>query len=252
MLAHLTCFRSFAAIALAVALGLPATSQIAHAQAGDYDLPITSGPVESNEDPVDVPEEDDAPKFYDEEIPTTSDSVIYVVDRSSSMDLPIGTFMDLEGQPISDGTRLDFVKTELIRSVRSLPRNFTFNIMIYSECIDAWREGRVDANDVNKGIAEGWIHAITPYGWTNTGGAAARALADRQNRVIMLLSDGAPNFLDCAQSYVGDFETHRRVIRQANGQGCVINCFGIGLDAETRSFMQQVAADNGGTFRELD
>ena len=221
------------------------------ARAGDYDLPIAGTP-EPEEDPVDVEEEDAPPRFYDEDIPTTSDSVIFVVDRSSSMELPIGTFLDLEGQPVSDGTRLDKVQVELIRSIRSLPENFTFNIVIYSECIDSWRSSRVEANVANKASAEGWVYAITPYGWTNTGGATAQGLNDHQNMVIMLLSDGAPNFLDCAQSYVGDFDTHKRVIRAANTQNAIINCFGIGLDPDTRSFMQQVAAENGGTFRELD
>lgn len=250
MLGDLMRYRTWTAWVLAVALAgvLPARA----ASASDYDLPIVSGPVETDEDPVDVPEEEDAPRFYDEEIPTTSDSVIYVVDRSSSMDLPVGTFLGLDGQPVSNGTRLDYVKAEIIRSVRSLPSNFSFNIVIYSECVDAWRPGRVEASSDNKSTAEGWVHAMTPYGWTNTGGATARALNDRENSVVMLLSDGAPNFLDCAQSTVGDFDTHRRVIRSSNSQGAIIHCFGIGLDPDTRTFMMQVASDNGGSFRELD
>ena len=93
---------------------------------------------------------------------------------------------------------------------------------------------------------------IQPWGWTNTGGATAQALGDTQNKVIMLLSDGAPNFLDCAQTYIGDFETHKSVIRQANRQRATVNSFGIGLDPETREFMRQVAQENGGRFRELD
>ena len=75
---------------------------------------------------------------------------------------------------------------------------------------------------------------------------------DRENKVVMLLSDGGPNYLDCAQTYVADYETHRRVIRSANTQGAVIHVFGIGLDPDTRGFMMNVASENSGTFRELD
>jgi len=253
MLAQRTTVGGIASLVLAalaavnlVALAAPS------AHAGDYDLPIMGTPIQVEEDPIDDPEEDDPPRLFDEEIPTTSDSVIFVVDRSSSMELPIGTYMNLEGQPVSDGTRLDFVKAELTRSIRSIPDNFSFNIIIYSECVDSWRGSRVEANPSNKSSAEGYVNAITPYGWTNTGGATQQALNDHENMVVMLLSDGAPNFLDCAQTYVGDFDTHKRLVRTTNSQRATINCFGIGLDPDTRTFMQQVAAENGGTFRELD
>ncbi len=241
------------ALVLLLALGLAfaGPAYLSQAKADDYDMPIFGG-VHSDEDPPDDPDEDEPPKFYDEEIPATSDSVIFVVDRSSSMTLPSTPYMGLDGQPVNDGTRLDFVKTELVRSIQSLPESFSFNIVIYSECVDSWKPQRVQATAGIKTEAIAWVNAIQPWGWTNTGGATSLALGDRGNKAIMLLSDGAPNFLDCAQTYVGDFDTHRSVIRSANQQQAVIHCFGIGLDAETRTFMAQVAAENGGTFRELD
>jgi hypothetical protein len=237
------------ALALFAVLGLIGAPA---AFAGGLDLPI-GDPVTVDQQPEPpLPEEEDPPKIFDEEIPDTSQSVIYVVDRSSSMSLPVRPYTGLDGQTVSDGTRLDFVKTELIRSIQSLPATFTFNIVIYSECVDSWKASRVRATPGAKAEATAWVNAITPYGWTNTGGATARALADQGNKAIVLLSDGAPNFLDCAQSYVGDFDTHRRVIKSSNGQGAVIDTFGIGLDAETQSFMMQVASENGGTFKKLD
>lgn len=241
----------FLAVAVAAGLALAGAPALTTAVAGDYDLPIFGG-LQAGEDPLDTPEEDEPPTFYDEEIPDTSDSVIYVLDRSSSMTLPTTPFTGADGQPVTDGTRLDYVKVELTRSVQSLPANFTFNIVIYSECVEAWKPARVQATAGTKAEAIAWVNSIQPWGWTNTGGAASFALNDHGNKAIMLLSDGAPNFLDCAQSYVGDFDTHRRVIRTANTQQAVIHCFGIGLDGETRTFMAQVAAENGGTFRELD
>lgn len=215
------------------------------------DLPI-GGPVAVEKDPPPPVEEEESPQFYDEEIPAESDSVIYVVDRSSSMSLPACPFVGPDGEVVQDATRLDYVKAELRRSILSLPESFTFNIVVFSECVICWKPSRMRASTEMKQAAIAWLSAITPWGWTNTGGATSRALADHGNKAVLLLSDGAPNFLDCAQTYIGDFETHRRVIRESNTQQAVIHTFGIGLDSETRQFMLEVARENRGTFREID
>ncbi len=219
-----------------------------------FDLPIGTGPGAPApvEDPPSEYAEDDEPQFYNEDIPDESESVIYVIDRSASMSLPARPFVNEEGQLVQDGSRLDYVKAELKRSIASLPERFSFNMIIYSECVERWKPARVQATAGHKAEAVAWIDGIEPWGWTNTGGASSVALDDRSNLAVLLLSDGAPNFLDCAQTYVGDFETHRRVIRAANKQGAVIHTFGIGLDSETRQFMTDVARDSGGTFREID
>ncbi|HVY61291.1 MAG TPA: VWA domain-containing protein, partial [Planctomycetota bacterium] len=190
--------------------------------------------------------------FYDEDIPTTTDSVIFVVDRSGSMDLKVRPFTGLDGEPVVDGSRLDYVKTELIRSIATLPPSFSFNLITFSECVESWRPARAPATAANKAAATDWVRRIVASGWTNTGGAASLALSDRGNRTVMLLTDGEPNFLDCAATYAGDYDTHRRVIRTANVQRAAIHCFGIALDEQTRGFMQRLAADSDGTFRELD
>jgi hypothetical protein len=218
-----------------------------------FDLPIGGGPTAApDEDPAPPIEESDEPQFYDERIPDRTQSVIYVIDRSASMALPTQPFIDNEGRVVQDGSRLDYVKSELKRSVASLPEQFTFNMIIYCECVETWKPARVAATPRAKAEAMAWIERIEPWGWTNTGGATAKALSDRGNRAILLLSDGAPNFLDCSQTFVADFETHRRVIKESNRQEAIVHTFGIGLDPETRQFMAEVARDSGGTFREID
>jgi hypothetical protein len=224
----------------------------APARSNDFDLPI-GGVAQADEDYAEPPPaEDEPPRFYDEDIPDTSQSVIYVIDRSSSMSLPTAPFVGGDGQVVSDGTRLDYVKAELRRSISSLPEDFSFNMIIYDECVESWKPGRVRADAPHKAEALAWVDRIEPWGWTNTGGATSRALDDHGNQVVLLLSDGAPNFLDCSQTYIADFETHRRIIRTANTQHAVIHTFGLGLDGETREFMAAVARDSGGTFREID
>jgi hypothetical protein len=231
--------------AITLALG-PAVTPVV---ASDFDLPISTHVKSDDADPG--PAEEDEPTFYDESLPDESDSVVFVVDRSASMSLPVEPFVGLDGNVIQNATRLDYVKTELKRSISALPSHYSFNIVIYDECVDRWQGVRQMATDTNKARANAWIDEIVPWGWTNTGGAASLALNDNENQVVLVLSDGAPNFLDCAQSTVADFETHRRVIRAANNQSAVIHTFGIGLDPETRTFLAEVARENGGTFREI-
>ena len=213
-------------------------------------MPIVSLHGIGDEDPGTVGEEGEA-TFYDESLPEQSDSVIFVVDRSASMSLPVQPFVGLDGQVVHNATRLDYVKTELKRSISALPAHYTFNIVIFDECVERWQEQRQEASDRNKARAIAWIDEIVPWGWTNTGGATSMALTDQRNSVVLVLSDGAPNFLDCAQSYVADYDTHRRVIRSANTQHATVHTFGIGLDPETRNFLETVARENGGTFREI-
>jgi Mg-chelatase subunit ChlD len=68
------------------------------------------------------------------------------------------------------------------------------------------------------------------------------ALADKENRSVVLLTDGAPN---CGAS---DIDGHRRMIRAHNTQGATINVFGIAASGTYRSFCQNVATDSGGSY----
>jgi hypothetical protein len=246
-----------AAAALVPLMGARALAQTTEAKAPDgegyngFDLPIGAGFAPPEAPPASAPPTEVDPRFYDEDIPPHSHSVIYVIDRSASMSLPVPPYTDAAGRVVSDGSRLDFVKNELRRSVASLPEGFTFNLIIFSECVTVWKNERVQATDEAKAAALAWIDAIEPDGFTNTAGACARALADKENKVVLLLSDGAPNFLDCEETTVADFDTHRRMIDESNSQRALIHTFGIGLDPDTRQFMSDVAKDGGGSFREL-
>jgi hypothetical protein len=202
------------------------------------------------EDPNDTPQED-PPTFFGEEIQTPTDSIIFVIDRSGSMWLGVGPFVGLDGQVVENGNRLDRAKTELKRSIGALTDGFTFNVIFYDECVYQWLASRVEATAANKAKAFAFIDSITPNGWTNVGMAAYAALQDKDNTTVVLLSDGAPNFLDCALEYVGDESVHREIIRMGNTQGATINTFGIGLDDLARQFMMNVAAENGGRFSEI-
>jgi hypothetical protein len=204
--------------------------------------------------PADDPRDEPPPVFFGEEIDADTNSVIYVIDNSGSMSLTVEPFQDEGGNVVSAGNRLDRAKTELRRSIATLPESFYFNVIFYDECTMACWPSKKQATAANKASAFSWISTVQPDGWTNTGLAVAEALRDKQNTSVVLLSDGSPNFLDCGMVYVGTFEQHRDLIRNSNSQGATVNAFGIGLsaDRDARSFMQAVAAENGGSYVEIN
>lgn len=217
----------------------------------DFKRPRDFPPGE--EPPADDPRDEPPPVFFGEEIDAQTHSVVYVIDNSGSMTLSVEPFTDENGAVVRQGNRLDRAKTELRRSISTLPDTFFFNVMFYDECTMACWTSKQKATAANKEFAFAWIAAVQPDGWTNTGLAVAQALRDKDNQAIVLLSDGSPNFLDCSMNYVGTFDQHRDLIRNENSQGAVVNAFGIGVetDIDARSFMMAVAAENRGSYVEI-
>jgi hypothetical protein len=220
----------------------------------------TVAPPPPIQPPTETPDDDDGddprdtppPVFFGEEIDVESDSIIYVVDHSGSMSLQAESF-EVNGQ-VQSGNRLDRAKAELKSSIANLPETFFFNVIFYDECVTQCWSKKQQASNANKQNAFAWIDSIQPDGWTNTGLATQTALADKTNKMVVLLSDGAPNFIDCAMNYVGSFVTHQDMIKNENTQQATVNTFGIGIssDNDARAFMQKVASDNGGQFTEIN
>ena len=165
----------------------------------------------------------------------------------------VDSFVDERGQVVT-GSRLDRAKAELRRSIDQLPSGFAFNFLFYDECVMSCWATTQPADAANKAAAFQWIHAVQPDGWTNTGHGVATALGEQRNTTVVLLSDGAPNFMDCAMNYVGTYDQHRALINTQNTQGARVHCFGIGVatDADARGFLQAVAGDTGGTYVEIN
>jgi hypothetical protein len=222
------------------------------------DLPVTPQTKPAPKAPIDNPPttngDDTPPKFFGTEVKSETQSIVYVIDQSGSMSLTVQPFQDDQGNMVMAGTRLDRAKSELRRSIATLPEIFKFDVIFYDECVRPWQAGCVPATTANKQAAFGWINGQEPMGFTNTGLAVATALADKTNKMVVLLSDGEPNFLDCAAQYVGTYDQHKEMIKNANTQNATINCFGIGVEAnpDARKFMQDVAAENYGTYVECN
>ncbi len=203
----------------------------------EIDMPI-GGPLDNFEDPPDDPSEDDPPKLYDEEIPTKSESIIYVIDISGSMGWDSMPYTGLDGQQTS-GPRIDRAKVELIRSIQSLSSEFEFNVLAYDCDIRRWSAGKQKAEPGPKASAISWVGALRPIGATGTGPATAAALQDKNNFTVVLLSDGAPN---CGAN------DHLAMIQAANTQRAAIHAFGIACYGSFEQFMRDVASTSGGRY----
>lgn len=193
-------------------------------------------PPDEEPDPDEEP-----PTFYGEPIPTENATIFYVVDTSCSMGWDRRSYVDDEGNSRT-GYRIDRAKSELRKAIRSLPKNFKFNMLGYGCSIRRFRNGMVDADAGNKNSGVAWVNALRPSGGTMTGPATAQGLADKQNKSVILLTDGAPN---CGASGYGG---HKNVIRSNNTQNAIVTVFGIGASGSLRTFCQDVARDNGGNY----
>jgi hypothetical protein len=214
--------------------------------------PAPTPPPPPPDDPRDTP----PPTIYGEEIVSENDTLIYVIDRSGSMDWDEASYVDLDGRRRT-GTRMERAKAEISRSIMGLSQNFRFNIVGFDCGTVQWRSNMVPADDANKQSALAWVRRLEPQGATGTGPAVALGLRNRDNKLVVLLTDGAPNCgvpeYDNSWSYSENntMNGHRRMISNANTQGAKINVFGIAASGTYRRFCQNVASDSGGSYTDV-
>jgi hypothetical protein len=214
------------------------------APGAELDLPIGVAKQTVEDEPQKPPSEDEPPKIYDEDIPTKTDSIIFVLDISGSMNYGESSYTGLDGNPTS-GTKLERAKMELTRCILGLKDTFQFNIIAFDCDITNWMPARQQATPAMKASAVGWTNRIQARGATGTGPATAKALAEKDNFTVVLLTDGYPN---CIGNRDGSMEEHRRMIRAANTQAAVIDVFGIQAYADMEEFCKNVAHDSGGKY----
>jgi hypothetical protein len=158
---------------------------------------------------------------------------VYVFDRSSSM----------EGAPLAAAKR------ELIASLQNLQSIHQFQIIFYNQEPQLMPSFRGQAprmafgDDPGKRQAATFIGGIMAFGATDHVKALATALRLRPDVIFFLTDADEPQLLP------SDFDTIRRL-----NQGTVINTieFGVGPPQPRYSFLQQLAAENGGEHGYID
>ena len=89
------------------------------------DLPVSKPVPKQIDPPPQPPQPDDGkpPKFFDKPVKGEGDRIVFVIDKSGSMDWDKKSYTDLNGKARM-GNRMDRAKAELTRSVSALADNF--------------------------------------------------------------------------------------------------------------------------------
>jgi hypothetical protein len=188
-------------------------------------LDLPSGGKGDDEDEEDAPE---TISFYGGEY--EGDGFFWCLDKSCSM-----AWGDLIGQ----------LKSEMSASISQLSENSEFSIVAFSNGYIVWSQVPKEGNPGNRASATSWVMALIADGGTCLAPAGVETITisnqcDKENKTIIVLSDGEPN---CP----GPTET-LSAMTSANWQHTPINTVYIAADTGGITFMQQLAAMNGGTF----
>jgi hypothetical protein len=205
-------------------------------------------------------------EFYG--IETRSNRIVFVLDRSYSMRLPVPQKGPVTGPKRDEGvagkTKLEVAQRELERTIRKLAPDVHFGVVFYGADVKSWRPppGLLPATPENKKEAIDWFMALPPHGSTATFSALAEAL--RYAKVgggksatdpagadtIFLLSDGAPTRPGTGDLLLGaELDSAIQAFLEANRDfRCVVHTIGVGRD-QNRELMMRLARETGGTYR---
>jgi hypothetical protein len=207
---------------------------------------------------------------------TPSQSIVFVIDVSGSMEQEV-----IDRERFKDGEypswkRIDVIKTELIKTVRSLDSNTEFNVIAFATDVNLWKKRLVKANTLNKSSAESWVGRLEAIGGSSKEGLARAGLTasanleggktntyaalmaaldvdpDRPERdyetdidTVVFLSDGRPSH--------GRFVEPDDVLREIRTVNELrkVTIHTITLGEFEKDFMERLAQENGGTFVDL-
>jgi len=212
-------------------------------------------------------------------IVTPSRQMIFVIDCSGSMEALVTEKERFEAGNYPDYSRMEIVKTELMRTIDRLEPFVKFNIIAFATKVKPWKDKLQQASITVKSSAKDWVKSLSALGGaskedlafvgltaaagldegkTNTYGALKLALGVNDVRTadasytkvepdtVFFLSDGRPTIGD----YV-DIDDILREIKSLNElRRVVIHTIAIG--EFQKDFMQRLAEQNGpGVFVDL-
>ena len=205
-------------------------------------------------------------EFYG--IETRSDRIVFVLDRSYSMRLPVPQKGPVSGakrdEGVAAGTKLEVAKNQLERTIRKLAPDVHFGVVFFGANVKVWQQppGLLAATPENRRSAVDWFMALDPEGSTAVFAALAEALRYAKAGggkgttdpagadTIFLLSDGAPTRPGTEELLLGpELETAIQEFLEANRDfKCVVHTIGVGPD-HNRELMMRLARETGGTYR---
>ncbi len=192
------------------------------------------------------------PTFFGQEI--LSMHVVFLIDTSSSMSeedpLPETEGGEIDEAP-QPGTRqrMKRAQNELVRMISSLPRNFRFNVISFSDGFNLLSKGLQPATPDVKRRAISFVRKLEPSGETWTDRALEAAFDNSGVRTIVVLSDGMP-FRKQDPIVVPDLmawvDTRNRF------ENVEIHAIGFPSNSiKVRGFLRELARQNRGKYTEI-
>ncbi len=154
--------------------------------------------------------------------------IIFVLDKSGSM----------------EGRKIEQLKAALSEIIGQLPKNDSFNIVIFDNSIRKYEYQLISANKSNKQEPVRYINNIQAGGSTNINDALTTALgmftiSETRVPIIVMLTDGLPT------AGVTNPATIRENIKNKNTAGVAIFCLGFGFDVDFE-FLKAMSLENSG------
>ncbi len=163
-----------------------------------------------------------------------SDRVCFVLDTSGSMAALVNT-VDM---------RIDLVKRELLQAIQALPEDARFNLIFFSDHVDAWQKKLTEADERSRELASSFVERQGAGGGTALYDALAEAMEDPAVDTIVLLSDGEPT----VGKLIDPIEIAEAVRTENAARRIVIHTISIAGAAD--DLMRDLAEQSGGEHRE--
>ncbi|XP_028906764.1 inter-alpha-trypsin inhibitor heavy chain H4 isoform X9 [Ornithorhynchus anatinus] len=173
-------------------------------------------------------------------LPTLPKSVVFVIDKSGSM----------------DGRKIVQTREALLKVLGDLNPEDQFNLVVFNSMISQWQPSLLKATQENVGSAKKFVLDIRASGGTNINEAvlAAVHLLDESNQrellpensvsMIILLTDGEPTVGETNPENI-----QQNIQRSLDGKYALF-CLGFGFDV-SYSFLEKMALDNSGLARRI-
>lgn len=174
--------------------------------------------------------------FYGSEF--EGDGFFFCLDKSGSM---------------ANDSRLDTLKSEVVKALDSLTSKSEFGIVAFSTGWISWdtRPKRAQPDIVDD--AKNWVNQLNAAGQTHLAPAGVEtirlsSLSRKKHKHIIVLSDGLPNGPGALNSAITDTIN---AITLANWERTPIHTIFIGDNQIGKNFMQTLALMNSGTFTQV-
>jgi hypothetical protein len=193
------------------------------------------------------------------------DSVVYVLDLSGSMSGRTGSVVEQVGKDtaakaggalvsgltgsgmadeaadsvLSMDKKVELVKDHLIASLRGLPAGAQFDVILFSNGVQHLAPTMLTANAVSTSLVSAFVSRLQEGGSTSLKSAILAGL-DSEAKDLLVLTDGLPT--DSTPEDILTSVEQRNLDKRHR-----LSTVGVG-DDQARSFLERLAASNGGKY----